>query len=494
MPASISAARCQYPGCCKSAKYGLRDEPPIACQSHKRAGQFTVNRRGELLMATRDGDAFRTPAGAPTVVPPSPSTNSEPAGTAATDAQSQPRSTRGSTSSTTTTSASSHRSSSAPSRSKTSSKPSPAAMQTLKRANQPGLSSGGGARRASQEQKKSCLFPGCDARPAYGLPRAEHAVYCFSHKKAAMELISEDALDAPPNEAGKASVAPATVDGKKMKARPPPPTAAADRTDAKKARRTVKVEIAGGQEQRVKNGGDSKAAGRAAVKGAVKAAAAGGSRGKVDSSSSSPPAATAPAITEDEEERTTASATVQPHPPSSVKRLADTSGMSPSGEFLVLKQAREAAKKEAEASGGGRRARAPSRRALEASGRMKDEGAQWMTREKKAEQARVKKELREQRRQYRAAGLSVGVVVEAYVANGTAAATGTGDGAVGGGGGEGGGVGWPGPAHGEPGWRKVSPALLNALPPPLRRQGKAAPVAGEMPGTLAGSTAAANSA
>ena len=46
----------QYPGCSKSAKYGPRDEPPIACQLHKRAGQFAFNHRGELLMATRNGD------------------------------------------------------------------------------------------------------------------------------------------------------------------------------------------------------------------------------------------------------------------------------------------------------------------------------------------------------------------------------------------------------------------------------------------------------
>lgn len=318
-----------------------------------------------------------------------------------------------------------------------------------------------------------------------------------------MVLVSEDALDTAPNEGTNTSAAPAAVESKKVKARPPP-TAAADRKEAKKARRTPTVDEEGvaradgrDGEQRVKKDGDGNAAGSAAMKGGVKAAAVGDSRSKADSSSSSPPAATTPRTTENEEEKSTAAAPMQPPPPSpapSTNRLADTSGMSPSVELLVLKQAREAAKREAEASGSGRRPRAPSRRALEASGRMKDEGAQWMTREKKAEQARAQKELREQRRQYRAAGLSVGVVVEAYVANGTAAATGTGDGTVGGGGSGGGGAGLPDPAHGEPGWQKVSPALLTALPPPLRGQGKAAPTAGEMPGKLTGSTAAANSA
>lgn len=46
----------QYPGCSKNAKYGEKDMTPIACQSHKRVGQFTTNRHGELLKATRDGD------------------------------------------------------------------------------------------------------------------------------------------------------------------------------------------------------------------------------------------------------------------------------------------------------------------------------------------------------------------------------------------------------------------------------------------------------
>lgn len=45
----------QHPGCSKTAKYGPRDATPTACQAHKRAGQFTTNRHGELLKATRDG-------------------------------------------------------------------------------------------------------------------------------------------------------------------------------------------------------------------------------------------------------------------------------------------------------------------------------------------------------------------------------------------------------------------------------------------------------
>lgn len=50
----------QHPGCSRSARYGPRDEPPIACQSHKKCGQFTINRDGELLVATRHGDGKPT--------------------------------------------------------------------------------------------------------------------------------------------------------------------------------------------------------------------------------------------------------------------------------------------------------------------------------------------------------------------------------------------------------------------------------------------------
>eukprot|EP00903_Cladosiphon_okamuranus_P007080 g6880.t1 len=500
MPASATAG-CQYPGCFSSAKYGSQDPrvaPPIACQSHKRAGQFTVNRRGELLKATRDGEAFRTPAAMPTVVPPSPPADSETAGTAETAVQRQQHSTGSSAIS------------SALSRPKSSAKlkvpPTPAQThkQILNRANRPRLLSGCKQSPRSRSQTSSCLFPGCDTRPTYGLPGAVRAVYCFSHKKGAMVLVSEDASDTPEIEGKKTSVAPTAVKSKGMKARPPPTRAGPK--EPKKARRTPKDEHEGGRradgrdgEQGVKNGGDRKAAGRAAVaKKSVKAAAVGGSRSKIDPPSSSPSAVTTPTTPENEKE--TAATAVQtrppppPPPPASTNRLADKSGMSPSGEFLVLKKAREAAKREAEASGGGRRPRAPSRRALEASGRMQDEGLQWMSREKKAEEARAKKELREQRRQYRAAGLSVGVVIEAYVANGTAAAAGTGGGAVGGGGNGAGGGAALTPTHDESGWRKVSPALLIALPPPKKKEGEVPAVAGEMPGNLAGSTAAANSA
>lgn len=52
----------QYPGCLRYARYGPHDEPLIACQNHKRLGQYTTNRHGVLLIATRDGKGKDTEA------------------------------------------------------------------------------------------------------------------------------------------------------------------------------------------------------------------------------------------------------------------------------------------------------------------------------------------------------------------------------------------------------------------------------------------------
>lgn len=87
--------------------------------------------------------------------------------------------------------------------------------------------------------------------------------------------------------------------------------------------------------------------------------------------------------------------------------------MAPSVEIRLLQEAREFARAEAEASGSGRRPRAPSRKLLEASGALENQGAQWMTKEIKEADARVKKELREQRKHFKAAGLKAGEVIEA---------------------------------------------------------------------------------
>ncbi|CAM9662557.1 unnamed protein product, partial [Scytosiphon promiscuus] len=67
-------------------------------------------------------------------------------------------------------------------------------------------------------------------------------------------------------------------------------------------------------------------------------------------------------------------------------------------------------------SGGRRRAKIPSRKLLEACGKVADEGVQLLTKEKKEEENRLKMEMREQRRAAKTAGLRLGEVIEATVA------------------------------------------------------------------------------
>lgn len=68
------------------------------------------------------------------------------------------------------------------------------------------------------------------------------------------------------------------------------------------------------------------------------------------------------------------------------------SGMTPSVEMRLLREARRSARVAAEASGTGRRARAPSLKLLEATGVIKSKSMQWMTKEIKQETTRLKHE------------------------------------------------------------------------------------------------------
>eukprot|EP00752_Nemacystus_decipiens_P015664 g13978.t1 len=426
---------CQYPGCARNAKYGEMNETPIACQGHKRAGQFITNSRGELLRATQDGAAFRTP----------PASKMSP----------------------------------------------PSAPIGATGKNRPRLSSvGKGKGQGSQNQP--CLFPGCDAQPLYGLKVAVNPVYCASHKKGPMVKIVEevrvpqdnegtshgdtaavtrkdDASRSPQNRlvaaatspraaafpaAAAATAAAAAPEGDKHKSRAPPTTAS--RHEAKKARR--------GSREQDDYGGRSGGVGEQHTNKKGRSNATQTNKGGDSSVEHKVADLTVTSDVNRGECPTPDVEVISPRASSSNStRMAETTGMAPSAEILILQQAREAARREAEAGGGRRRARAPSRRALEAAGRMTDTGAQWMTKEKKEEMARAAMELRERRKSYRAAGLKAGVVLEEFVAGTTdttaAAATGAaGDGSDSG-------PAWvPRGVDSTPavaGWRKVSPAALS---------------------------------
>lgn len=80
----------------------------------------------------------------------------------------------------------------------------------------------------------------------------------------------------------------------------------------------------------------------------------------------------------------------------------------------IIQQAREKARAEAAASGRGRRARAPSLKALEAAGLMEEEGAQMMTRARELEEREKTKERKELWKAAIAVGLRPGQVMEAF--------------------------------------------------------------------------------
>ncbi|CAM9843425.1 unnamed protein product [Ectocarpus fasciculatus] len=460
----LAPVRCKHRGCSNLARYGPLDSPPRACQLHKRVGQFTTDRHGALFRATREGNAFRKLAAAAVKPPPLCSITKGSSGPSS--SSSHPKA----------------------------AKISATRGQVLKRANRPMLS--GGHDGVSQSSRnRTCLFPGCNARPEYGLPGATRAVYCYSHKKGPMVQLFKEP-PALPNNAGQAESAAAAVVTRKatagkLRSRDPAVAAAAaaaaaepaaasvgtkktrapsntDRNGAKKARRGLQVR---------EEDDDTDSRGKHVSK---KRRSKGGNDERDAISSAT--------VTGENLVKTTAKATVSSLPspapaaePSSPhNRLADSSGMAPSVEFLLLRQVREDAKTEAEASGLGRRPRAPSRRALEAAGRLKGTGAQWLSREKRAEDLRFKAELRQQRKQYQAAGLKSGVVLEMFVpaATGTEAA---GDGIeerVGEVRGAGAAT-TPRGGNGNPGWQKVSPEVLSA--PSAKRDGT-----GQRKGTSAG--------
>ncbi|CAN0364492.1 unnamed protein product, partial [Ascophyllum nodosum] len=54
---------CQFVGCWSTPKYGQRQGSLSFCQHHKRAGMHT-NRNGQLLVATRNGSAYKDEDGA----------------------------------------------------------------------------------------------------------------------------------------------------------------------------------------------------------------------------------------------------------------------------------------------------------------------------------------------------------------------------------------------------------------------------------------------
>ncbi|CAM9205417.1 unnamed protein product [Ectocarpus sp. 12 AP-2014] len=360
---------CKHAGCTRTPRYGLKNGPLTLCQSHKRAGLYTV-RDGVLLVATRDGSAFRETDGSIS------SANNGKVGTAARGSGETHRdAARDSAPTPATTAPSGSQGPKLPSSTTTAARRKCEAPDCTV---QPSYGDPGTSRPrfcSSHKEKqmvslknRPCLFPGCDIRPHYGLSMGR-PVYCVSHKKDGMVHLLKEAknlekeeLKRKRRECGEVEKDLATGDSGH---------------DGEEQAGSAE----GSQQQRKKK--KKKAPKREGTK------CPSGSHGKP---------------TNKKRSKNTAAS-------SSHLRTAGQSALAPSDDVRLLQKARQSAYQEAR--GSGRRARVPSRKVLEASGKMADETAQWMTKEKKEEQARINKKFRAQRKAAAAAGLKIGEVIEA---------------------------------------------------------------------------------
>ncbi|CAB1111462.1 unnamed protein product [Ectocarpus sp. CCAP 1310/34] len=215
-------------------------------------------------------------------------------------------------------------------------------------------------------KNRPCLFPGCDIRPHYGFSMGR-AVYCVSHKKDGMVHLLKEAKN----------LEKGSLERKRRVC------GEVERNLAKGDSGHNGEEQAGSAEASLQQQKTKKAPKRGGTK------RPSGSHGKPTNKKRSKNTAASP----------------------SHRRTAGQSALAPSDDMRLLRNARQSAHEEA--SGSGRRARVPSRKVLEAAGKMADETAQWMTKEKKEEQARINKKFRAQRKAAVAAGPKIGEVIEA---------------------------------------------------------------------------------
>eukprot|EP00752_Nemacystus_decipiens_P011347 g10083.t2 len=376
---------CQHPGCGKTPRYGHEGAPAILCQSHKRAGMYTT-RDGRVLVSTRDGkgvteapSAARSRTAAMRVQNVEPvSSDPDPAWT-----------------------------------------PSSSTISRLQSSTRPRFCSEHKGQGHVGLKNRPCLFPGCVTRPHYGLTKGR-AVYCATHKKDGMvhllkeSIVLERERAARNREESRRKVA-------KRKKRPTAASAgkACDDEDEDDDEWTEERDF-GRRSGRESSKRESRSKARGSCRRGRRNKAGLSRRDSTPSSvsSSGPPGWSRSQDTKDKAPDDSESSG---HCGSAFPRYSQlpegkgvSSVMAPSVEIKLLQQARESAKAAAEASGAGRRARAPSRKLLEASGALENEGAQWMTREIKEADAKNKKELREQRKQFKAAGLKAGEVTETF--------------------------------------------------------------------------------
>eukprot|EP00752_Nemacystus_decipiens_P011348 g10084.t1 len=356
--AVAKAAHCQFSGCDRTPRYGTPDGPLSFCQGHKRAGQYTVH-NGQLFVATRDGSAFRDNPGT-TAVGAAASTG---VGSASAEAAALPQN----------------------------------ANSLMPTADSTVITRPKG-KAPKKKKNRPCIFPGCEIRPHYGF-LGGRSEFCVTHKKDGMVHLLRATKNLEKAESrsllGSHLHVAKSKDGLERRTHKDQTSAAAekniqtqkDRERPRSTKNTGAHTVEGPAESR-----------RAANTGSLP-------ENTTDAKDDQTNTDASPASAREKERPLQSRKTEAPGLP--------PSGLAPSDEMRLLQEARESARAAAEASGSGRRPRAPSRRLLEASGKLMCDSIQWMTKEKREEEARYKQEMKEQRQAAAAAGLKFGHRMEA---------------------------------------------------------------------------------
>eukprot|EP00903_Cladosiphon_okamuranus_P018918 g17400.t1 len=374
---TAGAARCEYPGCCRTSLYGTEEGILSFRHDHKRKGMYPVS-KGMLMLATTGGSAFREAGSGPAA-------NGDNAAEFAQVPHDSAQPLKAP----------------APAPSRSHGQDANARLRkNLEVASrkkceisgcniQPSYGTAGTTRPrfCSRHKEKShvclknrpCLFPGCHTRPHYGLPGVR-GVFFVAHKKEGMIHLLNETNYAKKEEATRQRREAHAAEEKDRSEGNPSQEESEEVSWEKRQEKRQNIKFTARR-------GESPSAGNAAIAG--KRGSIANKRCKIKPGTFS---------------QTTGSLLSQ--------LTADGWESGPSEEMRLLLEGRESTRAAREAGNSGRRARLPSRKFLEASGRVVDEGVQWMTKEKREEQAKKKRELKDQKKAAAAAGLQVGQVLE----------------------------------------------------------------------------------
>ncbi|CAN0049777.1 unnamed protein product [Pylaiella littoralis] len=253
-------------------------------------------------------------------------------------------------------------------------------------------------------KNRPCLSPGCTTRPHYGLTQGR-AVYCVSHKKADMVYLLKEAITMEKDRTARNR----DLSRKALAERKRRQKAAVASSNAASEKNTLSCKGRSKSKARTFSSTKGRRVGKKVRSRGASSAQSLAARSSLWASSSwSPDEDGAPSDKPSDEDSTSRRVP-------RCSRFVDVAGiMAPSVEIRLLQQARESARAVAEASGSGRRARAPSRKLLEASGALDNNNSQWRVKATKKADIKVNKELRDQRKHSKVVGLQAGEVMEAF--------------------------------------------------------------------------------